>query len=80
MYSCVAYEFAAKSVAQVGKKLRINGENIVSLEFDRDSGTVAAFIDEHVELLNITYDVAGRPFKWGPRYVQCIQIFYSFVL
>lgn len=57
----------AKSVAQVGKKLRINGENIVSLEFDRSSGTVAAFIDEHVELLNITYDVAGRPFRWGPR-------------
>lgn len=57
----------AKSVAQVGKKLRINGENIVSLEFERESGTVAAFIDEHIELLNITYDVAGRPFKWGPR-------------
>ncbi|XP_025201186.1 teneurin-m isoform X2 [Melanaphis sacchari] len=57
----------AKSVAQVGKKLRINGENIVSLEFDRDSGTVAAFIDEHIELLNITYDIAGRPFRWGPR-------------
>ncbi|XP_026805650.1 teneurin-m isoform X3 [Rhopalosiphum maidis] len=57
----------AKSVAQVGKKLRINGENIVSLEFDRDSATVAAFIDEHIELLNITYDIAGRPFRWGPR-------------
>ncbi|XP_022179145.1 teneurin-m isoform X3 [Myzus persicae] len=57
----------AKSVAQVGKKLRINGENIVSLEFDRDSGTVAAFIDEHIELINITYDIAGRPFRWGPR-------------
>lgn len=69
-------EFTAKSVAQVGKKLRINGENIVSLEFDRDSGTVAAFIDEHIELLNITYDVAGRPFRWGPRYVKFI--FYSY--
>ncbi|XP_050057252.1 teneurin-m isoform X3 [Aphis gossypii] len=57
----------AKSVAQVGKKLRINGENIVSLEFERQTGTVAAFIDEHIELLNITYDIAGRPFKWGPR-------------
>ncbi|VVC40590.1 Hypothetical protein CINCED_3A025864 [Cinara cedri] len=56
-----------KSVAQVGKKLRINGENIVYLEFDRESGTVAAFIDEHIELLNITYDVAGRPYRWGPR-------------
>ncbi|XP_050443334.1 teneurin-m isoform X2 [Adelges cooleyi] len=56
-----------KSVVQVGKKLRINGDNIVSLEFDRDSGTVGAFMDEHVELLNITYDIAGRPVKWGPR-------------
>lgn len=53
----------------MGKKLRINGDNIVSLEFDRNSGTVAAFIDEHIELLNITYDIAGRPFRWGPRYV-----------
>lgn len=60
-------ELTAKSVAQVGKKLRINGESIVSLEFDRFSGTVGAFIEEHIELLNITYDIAGRPFRWGPR-------------
>ncbi|XP_050525472.1 teneurin-m isoform X5 [Daktulosphaira vitifoliae] len=57
----------AKSVAQVGKKLRINGENIVSLEFDRESSTVGAFMEDHIELLNITYDVTGRPVKWGPR-------------
>lgn len=60
-------ELTAKSVAQVGKKLRINGDNIMSLEFDRFSGTVGAFVDDTIELLNITYDIAGRPFRWGPR-------------
>ncbi|XP_048512198.1 teneurin-m isoform X2 [Athalia rosae] len=57
----------AKAVAQVGRKLRINGENLLSLEYDRESNTVAVFMDDRVELLNVTYDRTARPVKWGPR-------------
>lgn len=54
-------------IAQVVRKLRINGDNLLSLEYDRETGTVAVFMDDRVELLNVTYDRTSRPTKWGPR-------------
>ncbi|CAK1578856.1 unnamed protein product [Parnassius mnemosyne] len=56
-----------KAVAQIGRKLRVNGENLLTLEYDRDSSTVAVFMDDKVELLNVTYDRTARPVKWSPR-------------
>lgn len=56
-----------KAIAQVGRKLRVNGEILLSLEYDRESNTVAVFMDDRVELLNVTYDKTARPVKWGPR-------------
>lgn len=53
---------------QVGRKLRVNGENLLTLEYDRETGTVAVFMDDRVELLNVTYDRTARPVKWGPRF------------
>lgn len=56
-----------KAVSPVGRKLRVNGENILALEYDKDSNSVAVFMDDRVELINITYDRTARPIKWGPR-------------
>ncbi|XP_063233060.1 LOW QUALITY PROTEIN: teneurin-m [Bacillus rossius redtenbacheri] len=56
-----------KPVVQVGRKLRVNGENLLTAEYDRETGTVAVFMDDRVELLNVTYDRTARPVKWGPR-------------
>ncbi|XP_076630830.1 teneurin transmembrane protein Ten-m isoform X5 [Colletes latitarsis] len=56
----------SKSVAQVGRKLRVNGEILLSLEYDRETNSVAVFMND-VELLNVTYDRTARPIKWGPR-------------
>ncbi|XP_073967241.1 teneurin transmembrane protein Ten-m isoform X2 [Choristoneura fumiferana] len=58
---------SSKAVAQIGRKLRVNGENLITLEYDRDTSTVAVFMDDKVELLNVTYDRTARPVKWGPR-------------
>ncbi|KAG7197898.1 hypothetical protein KM043_016142 [Ampulex compressa] len=55
----------SKAVAQVGRKLRVNGEILLSLEYDRETNTVAVFMDDRVELLNVTYDRTARPVKWG---------------
>lgn len=52
---------------QVGRKLRINGQNLLTLEYDRESKTMAVFLDDHVELLNVTYDRTARPVKWIPK-------------
>ncbi|EFN78238.1 Teneurin-3 [Harpegnathos saltator] len=57
----------SKTVAQVGRKLRVNGEILLSLEYDRETNSVAVFMDDRVELLNVTYDRTARPVKWGPR-------------
>lgn len=62
------YFLRRKPVIQVGRKLRVNGENLLTLEYDRETGTVAAFMgDDKMELLNVTYDRTARPIKWGPR-------------
>lgn len=60
-------KFNNKAIAQVGRKLRVNGENLLTLEYDRETATVAVFLDDRVELLNVTYDRTARPVKWGPR-------------
>ncbi|XP_011495587.1 PREDICTED: teneurin-m [Ceratosolen solmsi marchali] len=57
----------AKAIARVGRKLRVNGDVLLSLEYERESNTVAVFKDDRVELVNVTYDKTARPIKWGPR-------------
>nr|XP_015834531.1 PREDICTED: teneurin-m isoform X5 [Tribolium castaneum] len=56
-----------KTVSKVGRKLRVNGENLLTLEYDRDTASISVFMDDKVELLNVTYDRSARPVKWGPR-------------
>ncbi|KAG5882426.1 hypothetical protein JTB14_007052 [Gonioctena quinquepunctata] len=56
-----------RTITKVGKKLRVNGENLLTMEYDRDTASVSVFMDDKVELLNVTYDRSARPIKWGPR-------------
>ncbi|XP_074039433.1 teneurin transmembrane protein Ten-m isoform X2 [Leptinotarsa decemlineata] len=56
-----------RTIIKVGKKLRVNGENLLTMEYDRDTASVSVFMDDKVELLNVTYDRSARPVKWGPR-------------
>ncbi|VEN54416.1 unnamed protein product [Callosobruchus maculatus] len=58
---------APRIVTKVGKKLRVNGENLLTMEYDRETASVSVFLDDKVELLNVTYDRSARPVKWGPR-------------
>lgn len=47
---------------------------------------MAVFLDDHVELLNVTYDRTARPVKWIPKYVfVCVNelvlpLQYKFIL
>ncbi|KAJ8911461.1 hypothetical protein NQ315_013565 [Exocentrus adspersus] len=56
-----------RPVTKVGRKLRVNGENLLTMEYDRESASISVFMDDKVELLNVTYDRSARPVKWGPR-------------
>lgn len=54
-------------VTKVGKKLRINGENLLTIEYDKETSSVSVFMDDKVELLNVSYDKSARPIKFGLR-------------
>jgi teneurin len=56
-----------RTVAHVGKKLRVNGENLLTLEYDRDTASISIFIDDKTELLNVTYDKTARPVAYRPQ-------------
>ncbi|KAL5290836.1 TENM2.2 family protein [Megaselia abdita] len=59
-------QIVQRPVTQIGRKLRVNGENILSLEYDRESSSVNVYIDEKQELLNVTYDGTARPVSFRP--------------
>ncbi|XP_055383652.1 teneurin-m isoform X3 [Condylostylus longicornis] len=56
-----------RSLTQIGRKLRINGDNVLTLEYDRDNLSVMVYIDEKQELLNVTYDKTARPISFKPQ-------------
>lgn len=37
------------------------------MEYDRESASVSVFMDDKVDLLNVTYDRSSRPIRFGPR-------------
>lgn len=56
-----------KQIVQIDKKLRINGDNVLMLEYNRESKSELIVIDDRNVILNVTYDKTGRPLKWIPR-------------
>ncbi|XP_037907848.1 teneurin-m isoform X3 [Hermetia illucens] len=55
------------SSTQVGRKLRVNGENILTFEYDRDTSSVSIYVEDKQELLNVTYDRTARPVSFKPQ-------------
>ncbi|KAH1028031.1 hypothetical protein HUJ05_001438 [Dendroctonus ponderosae] len=56
-----------RAIAKVGKKLRVNGENILTMEYDRETASISVFMDDKAELLNVSYDRSSRPIRFGPK-------------
>uniref|UniRef100_A0A1A9WCA4 Tenascin-like protein n=1 Tax=Glossina brevipalpis TaxID=37001 RepID=A0A1A9WCA4_9MUSC len=52
---------------QVGRKLRVNGDNVLTLEYDRDTQSIVVMVDDKQELLNVTYDRTSRPVSFRPQ-------------
>ncbi|KAG7255307.1 hypothetical protein CRUP_020193 [Coryphaenoides rupestris] len=49
-----------------GRKLRVNGRNILSVDYDRTLRTEKIYDDHRKFLLKIVYDAAGQPVVWLP--------------
>lgn len=56
-----------RPVTEVGRKLRVNGDNVLTLEYDRETQSVVVMVDDKQELLNVTYDRTSRPVSFRPQ-------------
>uniref|UniRef100_A0A8B9K5F3 Si:dkey-237h12.3 n=1 Tax=Astyanax mexicanus TaxID=7994 RepID=A0A8B9K5F3_ASTMX len=59
-------EQARSKVTVFGRKLRVNGRNILSVDYDRTLRTERIYDDHRKFLLKIGYDTAGQPALWMP--------------
>ncbi|XP_048118438.1 teneurin-3 isoform X2 [Alosa alosa] len=59
-------EQSRAKVTVFGRKLRVNGRNILSVDYDRLLRTERIYDDHRKFLLKILYDAAGQPMLWTP--------------
>ncbi|XP_019901680.3 teneurin-3 isoform X3 [Esox lucius] len=59
-------EQARGKVIVFGRKLRVNGRNILSVDYDRTLRTEKIYDDHRKFLLKIIYDGTGHPVLWVP--------------
>uniref|UniRef100_A0A8C8JLX7 Teneurin-3 n=1 Tax=Oncorhynchus tshawytscha TaxID=74940 RepID=A0A8C8JLX7_ONCTS len=59
-------EQARGKVIVFGRKLRVNGRNILSVDYDRTLRTEKIYDDHRKFLLKIIYDATGHPVLWVP--------------
>ncbi|XP_021710866.1 teneurin-m isoform X5 [Aedes aegypti] len=57
----------ARTLTQVGRKLRVNGENLLTFEYEKDSSSITVSVDDKTDLLNVTYDKSSRPIAYRPQ-------------
>lgn len=56
-----------KKINQVGRRAKINGENLFSIEFDRQSFTESILDKNNIVLLTVQYNQKGQPESWNPK-------------
>ncbi|XP_060691053.1 teneurin-3 isoform X2 [Hemiscyllium ocellatum] len=61
-----------------GRKLRVNGRNLLSIDFDRTTRTERIYDDHRKFQLRILYDLSGHPTLWLPSSrLTAVNITYS---
>lgn len=56
----------SQSPMQVGRKMRVNGEDLLTFKYDLFTGTEAILNENGATLLNVSYDQLGRPLRYTP--------------
>ncbi|XP_045128078.1 teneurin-m-like isoform X4 [Portunus trituberculatus] len=54
------------TATQVGRKMRVNGEDLLTFKYDLFTGTEAILNENGATLLNVSYDQLGRPLYYNP--------------
>ncbi|XP_078252785.1 teneurin-3-like isoform X2 [Rhinoraja longicauda] len=71
-------EQARGKVSVFGRKLRVNGRNLLSIDFDRTTRTEKIYDDHRKFQLRIVYDASGQPTLWLPSSrLVAVNITYS---
>ncbi|KAL3212092.1 hypothetical protein MRX96_008338 [Rhipicephalus microplus] len=55
-----------KQIMQVGRKLKVNGDNLLAIEFDRQQYSETLYDRNQLALLTVRYDSLGHPLSWQP--------------
>ncbi len=53
-----------KRIVFVGRKLKVNGETLLAVEYDRDSQQEILLDHSMKPIVTVNYDSVGRPLKW----------------
>uniref|UniRef100_A0A4W3GN87 Teneurin transmembrane protein 3 n=1 Tax=Callorhinchus milii TaxID=7868 RepID=A0A4W3GN87_CALMI len=65
-------------ISVFGRKLRVNGRNLLSIDFDRTTRTEKIYDDHRKFQLRILYDQSGHPTLWLPSSrLTAVNITYS---
>ncbi|KAK2909018.1 hypothetical protein Q8A67_004855 [Cirrhinus molitorella] len=65
-------------VVVFGRKLRVNGRNLLSVDYDRSLRTEKIYDDHRKFLLKIVYDASGHPTLWVPSSkLMSVNLTYS---
>uniref|UniRef100_A0A6I8R6T6 Teneurin-3 n=1 Tax=Xenopus tropicalis TaxID=8364 RepID=A0A6I8R6T6_XENTR len=71
-------EQAQGKVNVFGRKLRVNGRNLLSVDYDRTTRTEKIYDDHRKFLLRIAYDSSGHPTLWLPSSkLMAVNVTYS---
>ncbi|XP_022650380.1 teneurin-m-like isoform X4 [Varroa destructor] len=54
-------------IDQVGRRAKVNGENLFAIEFDRQLNTESVIDKNSMALLTVKYNHKGQPESWTPR-------------
>ncbi|XP_059765675.1 teneurin-3 isoform X2 [Balaenoptera ricei] len=71
-------EQAQGKVNVFGRKLRVNGRNLLSVDFDRTTKTEKIYDDHRKFLLRVAHDASGHPTLWLPsNKLMAVNVTYS---
>ncbi|XP_035215579.1 teneurin-m-like isoform X2 [Stegodyphus dumicola] len=67
-----------RQITQVGRKMKVNGEILVAVEFDREQYSEIVYDKNQIPLITVHYDELGRPVQWQPsQNITPVQLKYD---
>ncbi|XP_014674084.1 PREDICTED: teneurin-m-like [Priapulus caudatus] len=69
---------SSQDVGQIGRRLKQNGDSMLTVEFDRETGNETLFNKEQEQLLTIKYNQAGQPVSLLPTHADWEPVILSY--